>query len=80
MLGGFKAGCRLASEKELQGLDISGLDYVWLVPHSADTNLGKLEYTTDVSGCVEPRINGEQRSPLAVIFGAGGDSERWVGV
>ena len=35
---------------------------------------------TLVSGCVEPRINGEQRSPLAVILGAGGDSERWVGV
>ena len=34
----------------------------------------------DVSGCVEPRINGEQRSPLGVIRGAGGDSERWVGV
>ena len=33
-----------------------------------------------VSGCVEPRINGEQRSPLGVIRGAGGDSERWVGV
>ena len=33
-----------------------------------------------VSGCVEPRINGEQRSPLAVIRGAGGDSERRVGV
>ena len=33
-----------------------------------------------VSGCVESRINGEQRSPLAVILGAGGDSERWVGV
>ena len=36
--------------------------------------------SVDVSGCVEPRINGEQRSPLAVILGAGGDSERWVGV
>ena len=33
-----------------------------------------------VSGCVKPRINGEQRSPLAVILGAGGDSERRVGV
>ena len=38
------------------------------------------EHCRIVSGCVEPRINGEQRSPLGVIRGAGGDSERWVGV
>ena len=33
-----------------------------------------------VGGCVEARINGEQRSPVAAIRGAGDDSERRVGV
>ena len=33
-----------------------------------------------VSGCVKARINGEQRSPLPAVCGAGDDSERWVGV
>ena len=40
----------------------------------------KTDSGSTVSGCVKPRINGEQRSPLAVILGAGGDSERRVGV
>ena len=33
-----------------------------------------------VGGCVKPRINGEQWSPLPAITGAGDDSERRVGV
>ena len=33
-----------------------------------------------VGGCVKPRINGEQWSPLRAITGAGDDSERRVGV
>ena len=37
-------------------------------------------YAAAVSGCAKARINGEQRSPLPAICGAGGDSERWVGV
>ena len=41
VLGDFNAGCGYASEEELQGLEISGLDYAWLVPHSADTNLAE---------------------------------------
>ena len=41
MLGDFNAGCGYARKEELQGLEISGPDYVWIVPHSADTNLGK---------------------------------------
>ena len=41
VLGDFNAGCTYAREEELQGLEISGPDYVWIVPHSADTNLGE---------------------------------------
>ena len=41
VLGDFNAGCAYASEDELRGLEISGPDYVWIVPHSADTNLGE---------------------------------------
>ena len=36
--------------------------------------------SSGVSGCVKARINGEQRSPLPAVCGAGDDSERWVGV
>ena len=38
-LGDFNAGCGYASEEELQRLDISGPEYVWIVPHSADTSV-----------------------------------------
>ena len=37
-------------------------------------------FAEPVSGCVKARINGEQRSPLPAVCGAGDDSERWVGV
>ena len=40
VLGDFNAGCSYASEEQLDGLEISGPDYVWIVPHSAHTNLG----------------------------------------
>ena len=40
VLGDFNAGCSYAREEELRALEISGRDYVWIVPYSADTNLG----------------------------------------
>ena len=42
VLGDFNAGCTYASEEELQGIEISGPEYVWIVPHSADTNVAAL--------------------------------------
>ena len=47
VLGDFNAGCTYASEDELRGLEISGTDYVWIVPNSADTNLGELPCAYD---------------------------------
>ena len=38
-LGDFNAGCDYASEDELDAIGLSGPQYVWIVPHSADTNL-----------------------------------------
>ena len=47
VLGDFNAGCRYASEGELQALALSGPGYVWIVPHDADTNLAKSKCAYD---------------------------------
>ena len=47
VLGDFNAGCTYANEDELRGLEISGADYVWIIPNSADTNLGELACAYD---------------------------------
>ena len=39
MLGEFNKGCGYLSKEGLQGLDISGPDGVWTVPHSVDMNV-----------------------------------------
>ena len=49
-LGDFNAGCNYASNTELDALDISGSEYLWIVPHSADTNF------SDNSACAYDRI------------------------
>ncbi len=38
-LGDFNAGCSYASEEELDAIGLSGTEYIWIVPHSADTNV-----------------------------------------
>ena len=50
--------------------------YAILVPDRAH----KIPPRTHVSGCVKARINGEQRSPVRAIRGAGGDSDGRVGL
>jgi len=37
-LGDFNAGCNYASNAELDALTISNNDFIWIIPHSADTN------------------------------------------
>ena len=49
VLGDFNAGCGYASAEELGQFDISGPDYVWIVPHTANTNV-------DGSRCAYDRI------------------------
>ena len=39
LLGDFNAGCNSAKVEELKNLDLSGPQYIWIVPHNADTNL-----------------------------------------
>lgn len=38
-LGDFNAGCDYASEEELDAIGLSGPQYIWIVPHTADTNV-----------------------------------------
>jgi len=39
VLGDYNASCDYASDDELNAMDIAGPDYLWIVPHDADTNL-----------------------------------------
>ena len=47
VLGDFNAGCGYASTEDMQKLDLSGSEYVWIVPHDADTNLAKSKCAYD---------------------------------
>ena len=38
-LGDFNAGCDYASEQDLDDLELSGPGFLWVVPHTADTNV-----------------------------------------
>ena len=49
-IGDFNAGCDYASNAELDVLDISSSGYLWVIPHSADTN-----YSNN-SACAYDRI------------------------
>ena len=46
-LGDFNASCNYASNNELDALDLSGSDYFWIVPHTADTNLASSQCAYD---------------------------------
>jgi endonuclease/exonuclease/phosphatase family metal-dependent hydrolase len=39
VLGDFNAGCDYAAPHVLDSLELAGPDYIWIVPHDADTNL-----------------------------------------
>ena len=39
VLGDFNASCSHANEEQLSALELSGNEYLWIVPNTADTNL-----------------------------------------
>ena len=72
VLGDVNADCRYASEEQLDGIEISGPDYVWIVPHNADVCCRAL---TKAPAPIT-RLSGNTKSPFAWAT-AYGPSSRW---